>query len=343
MAAIMEADVTAACGPKGRHDPERTATRHGHGAGSVSLGGRRVPVARPRMRAVDCSGELAVPAYELFSDTEVLGRMALDRMLAGLSTRRYGIGLEPVGARTEKAATSTSKSAVSRRFVAQTETALAQLLAADLSQLDLVAFMVEVRRAISAFAKPSAASSTSRARNARPARSELARVNASSYVVVATLADEDRPPARLGVTHWSARLLAAELKISSATVARIWRKWNLQPWRVETFKFSTDPELDAKIRDVVGLYLNPPEKAVVLCIDEKSQTQALDRPRRSCSACRSARPTTPSATAPPRCSPRLRSPPAGSSRLACPGTATRSSCGSSSRSPRPTRGSSCTW
>ena len=143
MAAIMEADVTAACGPKGRHDPERTATRHGRGAGSVSLGGRRVPVERPRMRAVDGSGELPVPAYELFSDTEVLGRMALDRMLAGLSTRRYDVGLEPVGAGIEQAATATSKSAVSRRFVAQTQTALAELLAADLSQLDLVAFMVD--------------------------------------------------------------------------------------------------------------------------------------------------------------------------------------------------------
>jgi putative transposase len=143
MAAIMEADVTAVCGPKGRHDPERTAVRHGHGAGSVSLGGRRVPVERPRMRAVDGSGELAVASYELFSDTEILGRMALDRMLAGLSTRRYPVALEPVGARTEKAATATSRSAVSRRFVAQTETALAQLLAADLSQLDLVAFMVD--------------------------------------------------------------------------------------------------------------------------------------------------------------------------------------------------------
>ena len=120
MAAIMEADVTAACGPKGRHDPERTATRHGHGVGSVSLGGRRVPVQRPRMRAVDGSGEVPVAAYELFSDTEVLGRMALDRMLAGLSTRHYGVGLEPVGARTETAATATSRSAVSRRFVAQT-------------------------------------------------------------------------------------------------------------------------------------------------------------------------------------------------------------------------------
>ncbi len=135
--------MTAACGPKGRNDPERTATRHGHGAGSVSLGGRRVPVARPRMRAVDGSGEVGVPSYELFSDTEVLGRMALDRMLAGLSTRRYRVGLEPVGACTEKAATSTSKSAVSRRFIAQTETALASLLAADLSGLDLVAFMVD--------------------------------------------------------------------------------------------------------------------------------------------------------------------------------------------------------
>jgi transposase len=96
-------------------------------------------------------------------------------------------------------------------------------------------------------------------------------------VVVATLADEGRPPERLGVTHWSARLLGAELGISFASVARIWRKWNLQPWRVETFKFSTDPELDAKIRDVVGLYLAPPENAVVLCVDEKSQVQALDR------------------------------------------------------------------
>ena len=143
MAALMEEDVTAACGPRGKHDPQRTATRHGHGAGSVTLGGRRVPVARPRMRAADGSGELAVPSYELFSQTEVLGRMAMERMLAGLSTRRYPVGLEPVGARTEHAATSTSKSAVSRRFVAATETALAQLLSADLSGLDLVALMAD--------------------------------------------------------------------------------------------------------------------------------------------------------------------------------------------------------
>jgi transposase-like protein len=95
------------------------------------------------MRAVDGSGELPVASYELFSSTEVLGRMALERMLAGLSTRRYPVGLEPVGTRTEQAATSTSRSAVSRRFVTATETALAQLLAADLSGLDLVALMVD--------------------------------------------------------------------------------------------------------------------------------------------------------------------------------------------------------
>jgi putative transposase len=78
------------------------------------------------MRAVDGSGELPVASYELFSDTEVLGRMAMERMLAGLSTRRYPVGLEPVGARTEQTATATSKSAVSRRFIATTEAALAE-------------------------------------------------------------------------------------------------------------------------------------------------------------------------------------------------------------------------
>ena len=85
------------------------------------------------------------------------------------------------------------------------------------------------------------------------------------------------PPAFLGVTHWSSRLLAAELSVGDATIARAWRRYGLQPWRRESFKFSTDPELEAKVRDVVGLYLDPPQKAVVLCVDEKSQIQALDR------------------------------------------------------------------
>ncbi len=93
-------------------------------------------------------------------------------------------------------------------------------------------------------------------------------------MIAATL---DPPPPRLGVTHWSARLLADHLGVSFATVARIWRRWGLRPWKAETFKFSTDPELEAKIRDVVGLYLDPPERAVVVCVDEKTQIQALDR------------------------------------------------------------------
>ena len=67
------------------------------------------------------------------------------------------------------------------------------------------------------------------------------------------------------------------LRVGDATVARAWRRYGVQPWRRETFKFSTDPQLEAKVRDVVGLYLNPPEKAIVLCVDEKSQIQALDR------------------------------------------------------------------
>src|SRR5215469_2453251 len=96
-------------------------------------------------------------------------------------------------------------------------------------------------------------------------------------VVVATLADDGRPPGRLGITHWSARFLAAELGISFSSVARIWRKWHIQPHRIETFKFSTDPELEPKIRDVVGLYLAPPDNAVVVSVDERSQIQALDR------------------------------------------------------------------
>lgn len=93
-------------------------------------------------------------------------------------------------------------------------------------------------------------------------------------IVAATLKP---PPKKLGVTHWSSRLLASRLGISNGTVARAWRDYGVQPWRAETFKFSTDPELIAKVTDVVGLYLAPPENAIVLCIDEKSQVQALDR------------------------------------------------------------------
>jgi putative transposase len=143
MQTLMEQSVTALAGPKGRHDPDRVAVRHGHEQGSVTLGGRRIPVQRPRVRATDGTGELPVAAYELFSQTEVLGRLALERMLGGLSTRRYPVGLEPVGTQVAQAATGTSKSAISRRFVAMTHTALAELLSADLSELDLVCLLVD--------------------------------------------------------------------------------------------------------------------------------------------------------------------------------------------------------
>jgi putative transposase len=143
MGTLMEESVTAMAGPKHKHNPDRVAVRHGHEQGSVTLGGRRIPVQRPRVRAADGSGELPVAAYELFSQTEVLGRLALERMLGGLSTRRYPLGLEPVGVEVEQAASGTSKSAVSRRFVAMTHTALAELMSADLSTLDLVCLLVD--------------------------------------------------------------------------------------------------------------------------------------------------------------------------------------------------------
>jgi hypothetical protein len=125
MAALMDADVTALAGPKGRHDEARTAVRHGRERGSVTLGGRRVPVTRPRVRAADGAGELPIASYELFASTEILGKMAMEKMLAGLSARRYSVGLEPVGEQVAEKSSATSKSAVSRRFVAMTETALA--------------------------------------------------------------------------------------------------------------------------------------------------------------------------------------------------------------------------
>ena len=143
MSSLMEESVTALCGPKGKHDAGRSAVRHGAEDGSVTLGGRRVGVRRPRVRATDGSGELPVPAYDLFSSTELLGEMAMTKMMAKLSTRRYRAGLEPVGTQVEATSRSTSKSAVSRRFVEATETALAELLVGDLSGLDLVVLMVD--------------------------------------------------------------------------------------------------------------------------------------------------------------------------------------------------------
>jgi Homeodomain-like domain len=98
------------------------------------------------------------------------------------------------------------------------------------------------------------------------------RVTDDVGIVLATL----EPPARLGV-HWSSRLLAAELGLLDVKVAKVWREYGLPPWRQQSFKFSADPQLAVKIRDAAGLCLNPPDKAVVLCVDEKSRVQAVQR------------------------------------------------------------------
>ncbi len=143
MTAMFDEDVIGLCGPEGKHNADRAGYRHGTEEGSVTLGGRRVPVTRPRVRAADGSGELHLTSYELFSATEILGRLALEKMLAGLSSRRYGHGLEPAGHAVEQASASTSKSAVSRRFAAATETALGQLMTRRLDDLDLVVLMID--------------------------------------------------------------------------------------------------------------------------------------------------------------------------------------------------------
>ncbi len=116
-------------GPKGKHDPDRAAVRHGHEAGEVTLGGRRVGVQRPRARAVDGSGEIALDTYAHFADRDPLTRLVLEQMLAGVSTRRLVRTREPVGEQVSAAERSVSKSAVSRTFIARTREHLDELMA----------------------------------------------------------------------------------------------------------------------------------------------------------------------------------------------------------------------
>jgi putative transposase len=139
----MEHEVTEVVGPRGGHDSERTAKRHGHTPGEVTLGGRRVQVSRPRVRTADDSEEIGLDAYAEFSSRDLLEQVALERMLAGISTRRYGRAAEPVGADVEAESRSTSKSAISRAFVAGTREALHELLSRDLSELELAVVMID--------------------------------------------------------------------------------------------------------------------------------------------------------------------------------------------------------
>ena len=140
---LMEEEVDDVAGPKGKHNPERAAVRHGHEEGSVTLGGRRVDVRRPRMRTADGESEVPVATYQHFADRDPLARVVLERMLAGVSTRRYERTQEPVGEPVETEARSTSKSSVSRTFVERTRQALGELMSRQLSDLRLAVMMLD--------------------------------------------------------------------------------------------------------------------------------------------------------------------------------------------------------
>jgi transposase-like protein len=132
---LMAVEVTEVAGPRGKHNPARVAMRHGTQPGTVTLGGRRLGVRRPRVRTTGEGGhELELESYRVFASTDLLAEGIVARMLAGLSTRRYPAGLEPVGDQVDAQASGTSKSAVSRRFVAATAERLAELLARRLDQ-----------------------------------------------------------------------------------------------------------------------------------------------------------------------------------------------------------------
>ncbi len=140
---LMEREVDEVVGPKGKHDPDRTAKRHGHEDGSMTLGGRRVPVSRPRIRTVEDEHELPVQSYEYFADRDPLTRAVMDRMLAGVSTRKYRVVGEPVGAEVEQEATSTGKSTVSELFIERTRTALSELMGRRLDDVRLAVMMLD--------------------------------------------------------------------------------------------------------------------------------------------------------------------------------------------------------
>ena len=140
---MMDEEVEEVCGPKGKHDRDRTAYRHGSDDGTVTLGGRRVEVTRPRMRTKDGEEEVPLRTYEHFADRDPLGRVVLERMLAGVSTRRYRRTQEPVGEQTEVKARSTSKSSVSRTFKERTKRALGELMSRSLADVRLAAMMID--------------------------------------------------------------------------------------------------------------------------------------------------------------------------------------------------------
>jgi putative transposase len=140
---LMEIEVDEVVGPKGKHNPDRVARRHGHEEGSMTLGGRRVAVRRPRMRTADDERELPVATYEYFADRDPLTRAVMDRMLAGVSTRKFARVGEPVGSEVDAASSSTSKTSVSERFIERTRSALGELMSRRLDDVRLAVMMLD--------------------------------------------------------------------------------------------------------------------------------------------------------------------------------------------------------
>lgn len=140
---VMESEVEGVVGPKGRHDRDRVAKRHGRTRGEVTLGGRRVAVSRPRVRSADDRHELQLESYRQFASRDQLSEGVAERVLAGVSSRRYCQALEPVGSEVQENARSTTKSSVSREFIRRARTALGQLLSRRLDGFELVALMID--------------------------------------------------------------------------------------------------------------------------------------------------------------------------------------------------------
>ena len=140
---LMAEEVDEVVGPRGKHDPERTAVRHGLEAGEVTLGGRRVAVERPRVRTADGTSEVPLASYRHFADRDPLTRLVLEQMLAGVSTRRFARTREPVGEEVEAEARSVSKSAISREFVARTRENLDALMSRRLDDVRLAVMMID--------------------------------------------------------------------------------------------------------------------------------------------------------------------------------------------------------
>jgi transposase-like protein len=143
LAELMEEEVVDVVGVKGKHDPGRTAVRHGHESGEVTLGGRRLQVDRPRVRSADGCAEVRLQTYEYFADRDPLTKVVLERMLAGVSTRRYRRTAEPVGHEVEQRARSTSKSSVSRTLVERTRRSLGELMSRRLDDVRLAVMMID--------------------------------------------------------------------------------------------------------------------------------------------------------------------------------------------------------